>query len=390
MAYSEKILANGLMERRYFGQDSSGIFKMYYNKKLVSFPNQKLKMGINNSIIVTIDMTKFKGLFHMKRAYIRFKISSSSLRYPIVVSKVNNLKSLYMKELGYMTKEYNGYYIFDITNTIINHLNTKLLLNIKTMTLTDLYTLFAFYDSKAELVIEYYDPNYLLLTNKSDEFYSNKKTKILINNDCKRYICETNLCMLNESTNLNLIINNLISKKFIFNFNQYIYGGINNYKYVDSKGITHLFKLKSNSFSDYVDCYDDKITLKTNRDLTFTINTAVEELKFNRLGLLTSIKKNDYVMYIEYDSKNSIILIRDTNNNTLQFKYRDNKIWIYNTKSKKIIKLVILDSKITISNGDKIIFLFDSKENLIGICDVKEKVFIEQDSLKRLKKLIKI
>ena len=63
MAYCECILEDGIIQRKYFGLDSSGIMKMYYNGKIVRFPKKELIMGKGNTVEIAINMSKFNKMF---------------------------------------------------------------------------------------------------------------------------------------------------------------------------------------------------------------------------------------------------------------------------------------------------------------------------------------
>ena len=168
MAYSEKDLQNGLIERRYFGLDSSGIFKMYYNGEAINFPRQKVAMGKDNKVVISIDMKKFKGLFHLSKVYIRLKFTTAFLKHPVFVYKAKSIKEDGVKEFGTMEKDADGYYKIDITELTKRNLNTKFFLRVETKNCVDLYTLFAYYGLKAQLVVEYYNPNYLFCTKEGE------------------------------------------------------------------------------------------------------------------------------------------------------------------------------------------------------------------------------
>lgn len=375
MAYSEEISRDGLITRKYFRLDKSGIFKMYYNGQIVKFPIKELPMGEENSVVISIDTRKFLKNFILKKAYIKIRCSNNYLRHKLRVYQVKNITSKVGKEIGYMEKSNGGYFVFDVTQILLNHLNTRLNLYIKTKSRVDLYSLFAFYDKNAEFIIQYYDDSYI---GNSQLYLKHNNHNIQINQ-------ENGICIITRPLisvgmlDLKLIINSHQKDKlFRFNYGEYVYGGVNNYKYIDSLGIKHYFKLKENNFKTHYDLFNKDITLET--AAKYTLKKRDEEHIFNNQGYITQIKNIDGDIHFIYDLNNNISTIIDSNNNQIHFTYSKNDILISNSKNSKKIIIVLKDNYLIINNKK---YLFNEKGNLINFSNLSFKY----DQINRIKQM---
>lgn len=389
MAYSEKDLQNGIIERKYFGLDSSRIFKMYYNDEIIKFPKQKITMGKNSKVVLSIDMCKFKGLFHLFKGYIRLKFSTAFLKYPIFVFQNKSIKGESFKYLGQMKKDTDGYYKFDITDILEKHLNSKLFLKIETKNHIDMYTLFAFYGLKAEFVIEYYDPNLLYISNEVKKTKIDKKTYFNYNDFIKKGILVSRLLSVGNLLDLKLVFSNFLSEKFIFNFNEKVYGGVNNYKYVDERGVVHSFRLNNNTFSEYHEIGDSELILLSNADYTFTVIGHDEKRIFNREGMLLEIHKRKGFVRILYNTDNLIAGVTDNRGNAIYFEYEKDKMIIRNSKNKNIIKILNCDGKVIVFDDSKTEYEFNIFNQVICIKKKEQKFIFAYDRIGRIKDTFK-
>lgn len=375
MAYSEIINEEGLITRKYFGQDPSGIFKMYYNKKLIKFPNRMVRMGTGNEVILKIDMRNFVKNFILIKAVIKVTCSHSYIKNKLNVYQCKSLYSTETKELGYMEKDKGCTFKFDITDLLVNHLNSALYLGIKTSSVVDLYSLFAFYKEKAELVIEYYDDSFI---DKNSLVLFDKQHKISINTLNGIAVLEKDLLKIGD-IDLKLVFNNHFKdRSFQFNYNQFICGGIDNFKYIDSLGIKHYFKLIGNDFIKHQDLFNKNTKLESGSYYKVINNDEV--LTFNDRGYLISLNRNNCQSFITYDMANQIESIKDSYGNEIYFKYVKNKILILNNKNKKTIKIVLKEDSLSINKSK---YYVDKNGNLFNT----KNLILKYDSVNRIKEI---
>ena len=361
MAYIEHLSNDGKITRKYFGLDSSGIFRMYYNGKIVKFPTKTLLMGKGNKVGISIDMRRFVKNFILLKAYVKIKISNPNPRGELFVYKSKNISSNIKEEVGKMKKDKRGYFIFDVTDLLKKQINTRLNLIITTISRVDLYTLFAFYDSNAEFVVEYYDDSYI-----SDNVLKMKDKGNIINVDFLNgiNILERSLMKIGL-LDLKLIINSHHNSKFMFNYEQYIYGGINNYKYIDSKGIKHYFKLSgTDQYKTHSDIYDEALLLESGPE--YLLKMKNEYLIFNDKGRLIEVKSNKGNIMFFYNESN-ISLIKDSLGNYVQFDYFDNKVIITDSNSKTMI-IYIYENYIRVN---KLKYYFNKNIIVISVLNCK-------------------
>jgi hypothetical protein len=161
----------------------------------------------------------------------------------------------------------------------------------------------------------------------------------------------------------------------MFNYEEFIFGGIDNYKYIDSKGNKHYFKLSGvDSFKTHVDIFDGSLILESGSK--YVIKKKDECLTFNDKGFLVEIQSIKGKVFIKYENCN-ISVIEDSNGNYLKFKHSHNNIIITNSKN-KVIKIKFVDNYIQI-NSVKFYFNKNNKLSKVG------NISFVYDSINRIK-----
>lgn len=370
MGYKEEILENGNFKRTYFAFDSTKFYAMYHNGHEIMFPTKEMQLGENQRINFMINFNKFESNISLVNIKIVFKANKAHLKYDINLTKESSMKSNDCILLDTLVNSDKYIYEIDLTKYFDDNLLKKRYFGVNTAKNIIFHSIYSSYDLMPEIVVEYI-PKYM---------FKNLQ-RININKNIDSYINLNNgLFVLQEKLLDNLKIN---IESLTFNYNQYIYGGFNNYKYVDEVGLTHLFKLENNSMYQYCDLYDDSIKMVMNNDYTFDVFKNNKILHFNRNGYLERIIYQDLKEdSIIYNNLNQISEIITSDGKIITFKYMKNLMIVisetYNIGIFKEGKWM----KVIKSNGDITKYFIDKKiKNLI--VDKKELTF-KYDKLNRI------
>lgn len=346
MGYKEEILDNGNILRTYFAHDDSKFYEFYHNGKKILFPIKEMQLGNNQRINFMIDFKKLDLNFSLVNIKIRFKANKPKIKEDIFLTKENSLISTNSHNvIGKFEKPEQYVYVIDLTKYFYMNITKKAFFGIYTEKNIIFHSIYSSYNLMPEVIIEYI-PKYKIENFQKIEINKNNNFFININNGL--LIAEE--VLLKEPINLNVNL-----ETFKFNYSQYVYGGIKNYKYVDELGLEHIFKLEKNSIYEYQDINNPKIKLFSNNDHTYTIYKDDLKLIFNRKGYLEKIIYQDLLEeLIFYDDSNRISLIKSKNGEIIYFKYLKNLTLIisdkYNVgifKEKNNIKIINSKGEIT-------------------------------------------
>ena len=158
---------------------------------------------------------------------------------------------------------------------------------------------------------------------------------------------------------------------------------INYYRYIDEKGVVHLFKLKENSFTEYYEATNGNLCLTLNKDYTFTVIDDKEIKTFDRKGFLIEIKRKHGLIKISYDLNNRIERITDNRGNKVEVIYKDNQI-VFKNQFNKTLKILDSEKMLTVFDEDETKYMFNKSRRLSTIVSKNTIFGFEYDQIGRL------